>query len=89
MMNAPEKAGGAGKEGSAVMTIKSSQKIFTEQEVSRLTGMCLEHMRSLARSCHLGFLVRAAQAAGDHANQWLFSYSDLSVLSVLGPRCQH
>jgi len=75
--------------GSAVMTIKSSQKIFTEQEVSGLTGICLEHLRTLARSRHLGFLVRAAEAAGNQANQWLFTHSDLMVLAVLGPRCQH
>ena len=79
----------AGVIGSAVVTIKSSQKIFTEQEVSGLTGICLEHLQSLARSRHLGFLARAAEAAGNQANRWLFTHSDLMVLAVLCPRCQH
>ena len=34
--------------------IKSSQKIFTEDEVSSLTGICLDHLRGLARNKHLG-----------------------------------
>jgi hypothetical protein len=72
-----------------VVTIKSSQKIFTEQEVSGLTGICLEHLQSLARSRHLGFLARAAEAAGAQANQLLFTNSDLLVLAVLCPRCEH
>ena len=71
------------------MTVKASQKSFTEQEVSRLTGICLEHLHSLARRLRLGFLVRAVETAGNQANQWLFSHSDLTVLAVLGPRCQH
>jgi hypothetical protein len=72
-----------------VITIKSSQKLFTEDEVSSLTGICLEHLRSLARSKHLGFLARAAEAAGAQAEKWLFTNSDLMVLSVLCTRCQH
>jgi len=72
-----------------VVRIKSSQKLFTEEEVSRLTGICLEHLHGLARSKHLGFLARAAEAAGEKAEQWLFTNSDLMVLTVLYPRCQH
>jgi len=72
-----------------VVTIKSSQKLFTEEEVSRLTGICLEHLHSLARSKHLGFISRAAQAAGAQAEEWLFTNSDLMVLTVLYTRCQH
>ncbi len=30
------------------LTIRSSQKIFTEEEVSGLTGICQEHLRNLA-----------------------------------------
>lgn len=89
MTNNEEARSEARSEGSAVMTIKSSQKIFTEEEVSGLTGICLEHLHALARSRHLGFLVRAAEAAGNEANQWLFTHSDLMVLAVLCPRCQH
>ena len=72
-----------------VVRIKSSQKLFTEEEVSRLTGICLEHLRALARSKHLGVLARAAEAAGAQAEKWLFTNSDLMVLTVLYTRCQH
>jgi hypothetical protein len=72
-----------------VVTIKSSQKLFTEEEVSRLTGICLEHLRGLAKSKHLGFINRAAEAAGAQAEKWLFTNSDLMVLTVLYTRCQH
>jgi len=75
------------------VTVRSSQKIFTEEEISKLTGICLEHLRNLARSRHLGFLARAAgaaaEAAGTQAEKWLYTNSDLMVLSVLFPRCQH
>jgi hypothetical protein len=71
------------------VTIRSSQKIFTEEEVSGLTGICLEHLRNMARSKHLGFLARAAEAAGGQAEKWLFTDSDLMVLAVLHPRCEH
>ncbi len=72
-----------------MVKIKSSQKLFTEEEVSRLTGICLEHLRGLARSKHLGFLTRMAEAAGEKAEKWLFTNSDLMVLTVLYPRCHH
>lgn len=72
-----------------MVRIKSSQKFFTEEEVSRLTGICLEHLQGLARSKHLGSLARAAEAAGEKAERWLFTNSDLMILSVLYPRCQH
>lgn len=70
-------------------TIRSSQKVFTEEEVSGLTGICLEHLRNLARSKHLGVLVRAAEVAGGQAEKLLFSASDLMVVRVLQQRCQH
>jgi hypothetical protein len=72
-----------------MVTVKSSQKIFTDEEISGLTGICLEHLRSLARSKHLGSLVRAAESAGEQAEHWLFTNSDLMVLAVLVPRCHH
>jgi hypothetical protein len=72
-----------------VATIRSSQKLFTEEEVSGLTGICLEHLRNVARSKRLGFLSRAAEAAGAGAEKWLFTNSDLMVLAVLHPRCSH
>jgi len=72
-----------------MVRIKSSQKFFTEDEVSSLTGICLEHLRGLVRNKHLGTLVRAAEAAGAQAGRYLFTNSDLMILTVLHPRCQH
>jgi hypothetical protein len=72
-----------------MVRIKSSQKLFTEDEVSTLTGISLEHLRGLARNKHLGMLARAAEAAGAEAEKWLFTNSDLMILTVLYPHCQH
>lgn len=69
--------------------IPSSQKLFTEDEVSRVTGICLEHLRNLAQMKHLGSIVRAAEAAGAEAEKWLFTSSELMILNVLCPRCDH
>ncbi len=75
--------------GPNVVRIKSSQKLFTEDEVSRLTGICLEHLRNLAQSKRLGYLGRVAEAAGAQVEKWLFTNSDLLILTVLYPRCTH
>ena len=72
-----------------MVRIKSSQKLFTEDEVSSLTGICLDHLRSMAQNKHLGKLARVAEAAGAEAEKWLFTNSDLMILTVLHPRCQH
>ena len=72
-----------------MVRIRSSQKFFTEDEVSSLTGICLEHLRGLARNKHLGTLARAVEAAGTEAEKRLFTNSDLMILTVLYPRCQH
>ncbi len=69
-----------------MVKIKSSQKFFTEDEVSSLTGIGLEDLRQLARVRHLGFLGRAAEIAGEQAQRMLFSLSDLTVLAVLYPQ---
>ena len=37
-----------------MVRIKSSQKIFTEDEVVSLTGICTDHLRKLAQNKHLG-----------------------------------
>jgi hypothetical protein len=75
------------------ITVRSKQKVFTEEEVSGLTGICSEHLRIIARNKHLGFLTRtaqaAAEAAGDQAEKWLFTNSDLMVVATLQPKCQH
>ena len=72
-----------------MITVKSNQKVFTEDEISRLTGICIEHLRDVARSKHLGSFVRAASAVGGQAERWLFTNTDLSVLTALFPRCEH
>lgn len=72
-----------------MITIRSSQKLFTLDEVVRLTGICTEHLLKLAQSKHLGFISRAAESAGEQAEQWLFTNSDLMILTVLYPRCHH
>jgi hypothetical protein len=72
-----------------MVTIKSSQKIFTDEETSRLTGICMEHLHGVARSKHLGSIVSAAEAAGGQSERRMFTNSDLSVLAVLQPRCEH
>ena len=72
-----------------VVKVKSSQKIFTDSEVASLTGICVDHLHNFARSRHLGFIARAAEAAGAQADQWLFTLSDLMVLTTLFPRCTH
>ena len=71
-----------------MVTVKSSQKIFTDSEVASLTGICVEHVHNFAKSRHLGFIARAAEAARS-ADQWLFTLSDLMVLVTLFPKCTH
>jgi hypothetical protein len=72
------------QEAARMVRVRSSQKLFTEDEVVRLTGICLDHLRALALTKHLGKLARAAEA-----EKWLFTNSDLMILTVLHPRCQH
>ena len=72
-----------------MIKVKSSQKIFTDAETATLTGICLDHLHQLARTRHIGFIVRAAEAASKHADRWLFTLSDLTVLAILYRRCQH
>ncbi len=77
------------REGSGVVKVKASQKIFTDTETANLTGICLEHLHGLARSRHLGFIARAVELAGMQPDQWLFTLSDLMVLVRLHPPCEH
>ena len=39
-----------------VVTVKSSQKIFTDAEVASLSGICVEHVHNFAKSRHLGMI---------------------------------
>ena len=75
-------AASKGLEAANMVRVKSSQKVFTEDEIATLTGICAEHLRGLAQNKHLGTL-----AAG--AEKLLFSYSDLVIMNLLHPRCQH
>jgi hypothetical protein len=71
-------------------TIRFSQKVFTEEEVSGLTGICLEHLRNLSRVKHLGRAVEAAaEAAGNVAQKWFYTPSELMVLKVVCGPCEH
>ena len=70
------------------VTIRSSQKVFTETEVSGLTGICPDHLRNFAQRKHVGFLSKAA-AAGEQTGRWLFTSADLMVVVALQARCQH
>jgi len=54
-----------------------------------LTGICVEHLHNFAKRRRLGFIARVAAAAGDQADQWLFTPWDLTVLVTLFPRCTH
>ena len=85
--NVEEQVSGPGSK--AMVTVKSSQKIFTDSEVATLTGICVEHLHNFAKSRHLGFIARAAEAAGINADQWLFTLSDLMILVTLFPKCTH
>jgi hypothetical protein len=69
-----------------MVRIKSSQKFFTEEEVVSLTGICVEHLHGLMQNKRLGTV---AAAAGAQASKWLFTNSDLMIMTVLHPRCEH
>jgi hypothetical protein len=49
----------------------------------------VEHLHNFAKKRHLGFIARAAEAAGRQADQWLFTLSDLMVLTTLFEKCSH
>jgi len=66
-----------------MVRVRTSQKFFTEDEVTNITGICVNHLQTLARNKHLGTVVRAAESAGAQAEKWLFSHSDLMILTVI------
>jgi hypothetical protein len=51
-----------------MITVKASQKIFTYEEVTNLTGICAEHLQNLVRRHHLGFISRAGETPGIATN---------------------
>ena len=72
-----------------MVRVRSSQKVFTEEEATSLTGICPEHLRGLARNKHLGTPGSTAEATDSAAEKWLFTNSDLAIIAVLHPRCEH
>ena len=72
-----------------MITVKASQRIFTYEQVTNLTGICAEHLENLARRHHLGFISRAGETHGNETDQWFFNASDLAALVKLFPRCAH
>ncbi len=72
-----------------MITIKASQKIFTHAQVANLTGICTKHPHDLAKRHRLGFITSAAESLGNQAEHWLFTPSDLMVLTTLFPSCAH
>jgi hypothetical protein len=71
-----------------MLRVRLSQKLFTEAEVVDLTGICREHLRRVANEKRLGTLATAL-IAGERAESWLFSNSDLMILNRLHARCEH
>jgi hypothetical protein len=72
-----------------MITCKASQKIFTYEEVTNVTGICAEHLQNLAERYHLGFLVQGAETTGNQTDRWFFGRWDLMVLARLFPGCSH
>jgi hypothetical protein len=72
-----------------MITVKASQKIFTYAEVTKLTGICAEHLENLAKRHRLGFIARAAEIQGIQTDERFFRRWDLMVLATLFPRCAH
>jgi hypothetical protein len=66
-----------------MVRVRSSQKFFTAEELTTLTGICPEHLRTFIQDKHLGF-----QQVGDPMRQ-LFTSTDLMIVAVLQPRCEH
>lgn len=66
-----------------MIKVKSSQKIFTDIETSTLTGIRLERLRQLARTRHIGFVARTVETTSNQADHWLFTPSDLMILTTL------
>jgi hypothetical protein len=65
-----------------MIRIKSSQKYFTESEVASLTGISCEDLRAVAREKRIGTMA-SALVGGIRAESWLFTNSDLMILTVL------
>jgi len=71
-----------------MITVKASQKTFTFEEVTNLTGICAGHLQNLVKRHRLGFISRTGTLE-KHAEQWLFTPNDLMVLAILFQPCTH
>ena len=70
----------------AMVTVKSSQKIFTDAEIASLTGICVDHIRNFAKSRHLGFIAGCRsgwQAGGPVAVHAIRPNSTDNIVSAL------
>jgi len=70
-----------------MVRIKSSQKFFTEDEVTDLTGITAERLQALARNKHLGAPPTNGARTGETAKM-VFSHSELMILNVLHQNCR-
>ena len=71
-----------------MLRINSGQNLLTECEVAKLTGICPDHLRGVVENYNLGTLIRAETAASVEASR-CFTHSDVMILTVLQPRCEH
>jgi len=72
-----------------MLSIKENKRIFTKAEAADLTGICPQHLESLARRRNLGFIARNAETAGSQADQRLFTFWDLAAVVTLLSPCGH
>ena len=54
----------------------------------QLTGICVEHLHNFARSRHRDDR-ESSGSSRSACEQWLFTLSDLMVLTTMLPRCTH
>jgi hypothetical protein len=92
----PEGTSGCRRSDTRMATLRFNQRLFSEEEVSRLIGICQSHLEDMARTRHLGQILVAGDSSaarnetGDESlGHRLFTNQDVMILSVLTPRCSH
>jgi len=71
-----------------MVRISSDLNLLTENEVAKLTGICSDHLRGVVRTYNLGTLIRAKETAASMEARF-FTHSEVMILTVLQPRCEH